>query len=85
MQLNTVLKINFYSGLFGSFVLTPCFYVLEAIQSGGKSELLRFGLLDIFMTLVAPFIAGLAFAVAGLFAYAFIRMVQRTGLLKNVF
>ena len=85
MQLSTVLKINFYSGLFGFLALTPFLYVFEAIQFSGKSELLSFGALDIFMVIVAPLIAGLVFTVAGIFAYAFIRLIQKMGILKNVF
>jgi hypothetical protein len=84
MSLTSMLKINFYSGVFGTLLSMPFLYLAEAVKSGGESFLLHFGMIDIVMVAVAPLLAGLVFTASGLIAFPVIRILQNKGVLKDI-
>ncbi len=83
ITLSSVVRINFLSGFIGTLVSMPFIYLLEIF--GGTSVAMRpFGFLDIFMILLAPFLAGAVFAITGLVAFPVIQSLQKRGYLKGL-
>jgi hypothetical protein len=83
ITLSSVVKINFFSGLIGTLVSMPFIYLVEVL-AGPSGAMRSFGFLDIFMILMAPFLAGAVFAISGLVAFPVIRGLQRRGFLEGL-
>lgn len=83
IPLSSVVKINLLSGFIGTLVSMPFIYLVEVL-AGPSGAWRSFGFLDIFMIMMAPFLAGAVFAISGLVAFPVIRSLQRRGLLEDL-
>jgi hypothetical protein len=75
-------KANFWAGLVGTVAFTPFAYVYELVSVGLDSPLLKFGLLDVTMLVLAPLLMAVGFAATAFISFPFVRYLERRGVLS---
>ena len=82
MQFRNFVKANFLGGLLGTLVLSPVAYLIELVQFGVGSKLLKLDFVDVAMLIVVPFFVGIAFAVSALVAFPILKWLQKKGVVR---
>ena len=77
-------KINLAAGFFGTIASIPFLYLFEFIRTAGHSELLHFGITDIYMAIIVPIIMALLFAFTAMLAFPLIRFLQVRNILPKI-
>jgi hypothetical protein len=83
MNLQTFVKMNFLSGLFGTLVLAPLAFVYELIDPSSNAPVFKFEPIDLVTNLltllVAPLFFAIVFSITALAAYPVVNWLQRKG------